>query len=90
MDSLMDNCSFLKKDIDASAITWNLYAFKYLVKKGRIRPDDKDFRNEMMTSPEYLTRWEREHEYLYDFSNRKSLTWQDFVDNTLTSNMHEG
>lgn len=64
--------------------------FKYLVKKGRIRPDDKDFRNEMMTSPEYLTRWEREHEYLYDFSNRKSLTWQDFVDNTLTSNMHEG
>ena len=33
MDSLMDNCSFLKKDIDASAITWNLYAFKYLVKK---------------------------------------------------------
>ena len=33
MDSLMDNCSFLKKDIDASAITWHLYAFKYLVKK---------------------------------------------------------
>lgn len=34
MDSLMDNCSFLKKDIDASAITGHLYAFKYLVKKG--------------------------------------------------------
>ena len=33
MDSLMDNCSFMKKDIDASALTWNLYAFKYLVKK---------------------------------------------------------
>ena len=37
MDSLMDNCSFLKKDIDASTITWHLYAFKYLVKKS-----DKD------------------------------------------------
>ena len=33
MDSLMDNCSFLKKDIDASALTGHLYAFKYLVKK---------------------------------------------------------
>lgn len=33
MDSIMDNCSFLKKDIDASAITWHIYAFKYLVKK---------------------------------------------------------
>ena len=33
MDSLMDNCSFLKKDIDASALTGRLYAFKYLVKK---------------------------------------------------------
>ena len=33
MDSLMDNCSFLKKDIDASALTWHLYAFKYLVSK---------------------------------------------------------
>ena len=34
MDSIMDNCSFLKKDIDASALTGCLYAFKYLVKKG--------------------------------------------------------
>lgn len=33
MDSLMDNCSFLKKDIDASALIGHLYAFKYLVKK---------------------------------------------------------
>lgn len=33
MNSLFDNCSFLKKDIDASALTWHLYAFKYLVKK---------------------------------------------------------
>lgn len=64
--------------------------YKYLVKKGRIRPDDKDFRNEMMTSPEHLSRWEREHEYLYDFSNRKSLTWEDLADDTLTCNMHEG
>ena len=37
MDSLMDNCSFLKKDIDASALTGHLYVFKYLVKKS-----DKD------------------------------------------------
>ena len=33
MDSLMDNCSFLKKDIDASVLTGHLYVFKYLVKK---------------------------------------------------------
>ena len=32
----MDNCSFLKKDIDASALTGHLYAFKYLIKKGGI------------------------------------------------------
>lgn len=32
MDSLMDNCSILKKDIDASALTGHLYVFKYLVK----------------------------------------------------------
>ena len=33
MDSIMDNCSFLKKDLDASSLTGHLYAFKYLVKK---------------------------------------------------------
>ena len=33
MDSLMDNCSFLKKDLAAPAITGHLYAFKFLVKK---------------------------------------------------------
>ena len=33
MDSLMGNCSFLKKDIDASALTGHLYVFKYLVKQ---------------------------------------------------------
>lgn len=34
MDSLMDNCSFLKKDLDASKLTGHLYVFKYLIKKG--------------------------------------------------------
>lgn len=33
MDSLMDNCSFLKKDLDAPAIVGHLFAFKYLIKK---------------------------------------------------------
>ena len=33
MDSIMDNCSFLKKDLDASALTGHLFAFKYLIKK---------------------------------------------------------
>ena len=36
MDSLMDNCSFLKKDIDASSLTGHLYVFKYLVKQDRM------------------------------------------------------
>lgn len=33
MDSIMDNCSFLKKDLDAHALTGHLYVFKYLIKK---------------------------------------------------------
>ena len=33
MDTLMDNCSFLKKDLDAAKLHGHLYAFKYLVKK---------------------------------------------------------
>ena len=32
MDSLMDNCSFLKKDLDAAHLIGHLYVFKYLVK----------------------------------------------------------
>ena len=41
MDSLMDNCSFLKKDLDASPLTGHLYVFKYLVKKhgGAVKTD---------------------------------------------------
>ena len=33
MDSLMDNCSFLKKDLNASTPTGHLYVFKYLARK---------------------------------------------------------
>ena len=33
MNSLFDNCSFLKKDLDAAALTGHLYVFKYLVKQ---------------------------------------------------------
>lgn len=33
MNSLMDNCSFWKKDIYAYALTGHLYVFKYLVKQ---------------------------------------------------------
>jgi len=33
MDSFMDNCSFLKKDLDAARLHGHLYVFKYLVKK---------------------------------------------------------
>ena len=32
MDSLMDNCSFLKKDLDAAHRIGHLYVCKYLVK----------------------------------------------------------
>jgi hypothetical protein len=41
MDSLMDNCSFLKKDLDGPALTGHLYVFKYLVKKhgGAVKTD---------------------------------------------------
>ena len=31
MDSLMDNCSFLKKDLDAAKLHGHLYVFKYLI-----------------------------------------------------------
>ena len=33
MDTLMDNCSFLKKDLDAARLIGHLYVFKYLIKK---------------------------------------------------------
>ena len=33
METLMDNCSFLKKDLEAPALIGHLYAFKYVIKK---------------------------------------------------------
>ena len=51
METLMDNCSFLKKDLDAAKLNGHLYAFKYLVRKGGspvktdkvvVRGSDKD------------------------------------------------
>lgn len=33
METLMDNCSFLKKDLEAAKLHGHLYAFKYLIKK---------------------------------------------------------
>ena len=33
METIMDNCSFLKKDLDAEKLNGHLYAFKYLARK---------------------------------------------------------
>lgn len=61
-----------------------------LVKLGRIKPDDPEFLERMKVDDKYLSEKDKENGRIYDFSDCKSLTWQDLKWNSMTWNMHEG
>lgn len=64
--------------------------YRYLVKTGRINPDDREFIDSKRIDEKYLSRWDVENGCLWDFSNGKNLTWADLCDTTMTQCMHEG
>ena len=63
---------------------------KWLVKSGRVKPDDTGFMKEMEVDPKFLTKKEIADGEIYDFANGKTLTWRDIKNDSLTWNMHEG
>lgn len=64
--------------------------YNYLVKKGKIKPDDPSFMEQMRIDDDYLSSWDKENGYLWDFANGKNLTYKDLRYATLTQCMHEG
>lgn len=64
--------------------------YNYLVKKGKIKPDDPSFMEQMRIDDEHLLPWDKENGYLWDFANGKNLTYKDLRYATLTQCMHEG
>lgn len=64
--------------------------YTYLVKIGRIKPDDPKFMKEMEVDPKFLSKTEIANGEIYDFRNGKSLTWNDLRHIALTCIMHEG
>lgn len=62
----------------------------YLVKKGKIKPDDPKFLEWMKLDDKYLTKADKENGEIYDFSNGKRLTWKDIKWSSPTWCMHEG
>ena len=64
--------------------------YNYLVKKGKIKPDDQAFMEEMRIDDKYLSALDKENGNLWDFVNGKNLTYKDLRYSTLTQCMHEG
>lgn len=64
--------------------------YNYLVKKGKIKPDDPSFMEQMRIDDEHLSSWDMKNGYLWDFVNGKNLTYKDLRYATLTQCMHEG
>lgn len=64
--------------------------YNYLVKKGKIKSDDPSFMEQMRIDDDYLSSWDKENGYLWDFVNGKNLTYKDLRYATLTQCMHEG
>ena len=59
--------------------------FKYLVKIGRINPNDEKFLSEMRMEDNCISNHEKQN-----FCNGKFPTWKDLKQNSLTWCMHEG
>lgn len=64
--------------------------YKYLVKNGKINPDDPVFMEKMKIDDRYLSAWDKQKGYLWDFVNGKNLSYFDLKYETLTQCMHEG
>lgn len=64
--------------------------FNYLVKIGKINPNDKEYLESQKRDPKHLSVFDKEHGLLYDFANGKELTYRDLDDITMTCCMHEG
>ena len=64
--------------------------YNYLVKKGKINPDDPAFMEQMRIDDKYLSAWDKENGCLWDFVNGRNLTYKDLRYSTLTQCMHEG
>lgn len=65
--------------------------FKYLVKTGRLNPDDPKFLESMRIDEKRLSKYDKDRGEIYNFFNGKSMTWKDLrYNSSLTWNMHEG
>ena len=62
----------------------------YLVKIGKVKPDDPSFLEKMKVDDKYLTEHDRKYGKIYDFANGKEFSWKDLKSDTLTYCLHEG
>ena len=92
-----DDCSWdknaVKHDWDSESSTFDRVCevvLTYLVKKGRIVPDDPKFMEFMKVDDKYLTEKDKETGRVYDFCDGKQISWADLKWESLTWCMHEG
>lgn len=64
--------------------------FNYLVKIGKINPNDEKLLDAVRIPEENLSEFTKEQGMEYDFYNGKNLSWQDIDATTMTKCMHEG
>lgn len=64
--------------------------YNWLVKNGRVNPNDKAFVDSMEIPKDKLTKWNVSSGVTHYFENGKNLTWEDLEVGTMTACMHEG
>ena len=92
-DNELPCCGHKDEHYDSEEYTYDRVCeiiYNYLVKKGKIKPDDPAFMEEMRIDDKYLSAWDKENGNLWDFVNGKNLTYKDLRYSTLTHCMHEG
>ena len=92
-----DDCSWnkdaVKKDWVSESGTFDRVCeivLTYLVKNGRIVPNDPKFLEFMKVDDKYLTEKDKKTGRIYAFCDGKELSWADLKWDSLTWNMHEG
>lgn len=92
-----DDCSWDKKAVKhdwiSEAGTFDRVCeivLTYLVKKGKVVPNDPKFKEFMKVDEQYLTKRDKETGSVYDFCDGQNLSWTDLKWDSLTWNMHEG
>ena len=92
-DNELPCCGHKDEHYDSEEYTYDRVCeiiYNYLVKKGKIKPDDQAFMEEMRIDDKYLSALDKENGNLWDFVNGKNLTYKDLRYSTLTQCMHEG